>query len=79
MSEFRRRSLRHLEKIMQRKPDKSAKDTPPYRCKNCLYFQPGFRYRRCLYTKCRFGLKDRQIFRDKPVPVRYTVLGKKVR
>ena len=78
MGEFRTRSLKHLEKIMKRKPDKAAGDIPPRRCQDCMYYQPRFRYRKCFYTKCKFGLTDRQIFRDKPVPVKYTVMRKKV-
>lgn len=78
MGELRNRSLRHFEKIMKRKPDVSSRDTPLHRCKDCMYYQPRFRYRKCFYTKCKFGLTDRQIFRDKPVPVKYTVMRKKV-
>lgn len=40
--------------------------------------QPRFRYRKYFYTKRKYGLTDRQIFRDKPVPVKYTVMRKKV-
>ncbi len=40
--------------------------TPP-RCSQCRYYQPAFRYRRCLFSSCPYG-KDKDVaFRKKPL------------
>lgn len=79
MGEFRDRSLRHYEKMMQRKPEQTSNKRTPRRCSECEYYQPRFRYRKCLYTRCRYGLSERKIFRDKPIPDKYSVMRRKVK
>ena len=41
------------------------KATP--RCKNCCYYHPDFKYRRCLYATCPYGKPDSEVFRQKPL------------
>lgn len=37
------------------------------RCRNCAYYHPEFRYRRCLYSVCPYGKGDADVFRKKPL------------
>ena len=41
------------------------KSTP--QCKNCCYYHPDFKYRRCLYSTCLDGKPDSEVFRQKPL------------
>lgn len=59
-------NLRHLEKMMQRVPGYARDKRVPKCCRQCEFYQPKFRFRKCLYTRCRYGL-DRQIFRIHPL------------
>ena len=38
------------------------------RCKNCCYYHPDFKYRRCLYSICPYGKPENEVFRQKPLP-----------
>ncbi|MCD8122841.1 MAG: hypothetical protein LUE65_11540 [Clostridiales bacterium] len=37
----------------------------PLSCKQCAYYQPGFKYRKCLFAECYYR-KDINVFRRKP-------------
>lgn len=37
------------------------------RCRNCAYYHPDFRYRKCLFATCPYGKPDRDVFRQKPL------------
>ena len=37
------------------------------RCRNCAYYHPEFRYRRCLYAVCPYGKADADVFRKRPL------------
>ena len=37
-------------------------------CRNCPYYHPEFKYRRCLLSSCPFGKPEKCIFRDRPLP-----------
>ncbi len=37
----------------------------PRSCKQCEYYQPRFKYRKCLFAEC-FYKKDVDVFRRKP-------------
>ena len=39
----------------------------PPKCSCCLYYQPKFRYRRCLYALCPYGKESNCAFRKKPL------------
>ena len=53
--------FRHYEKLM-----KKAGDQAPASCRKCPYFQPEFKYRSCLYTRCPYD-HGRSTLRDKPL------------
>lgn len=36
-------------------------------CRNCWYYHPEFRYRRCLYATCLYGKGNEVVFRKKPL------------
>jgi len=52
-----------------------AKDPPECRC--CLYYQPDFRYRRCLFSECPYGKARNTAFRKKPLR-NEKIIGKEV-
>lgn len=54
-----------LRKLMQENPNKSAREIPKG-CRGCMYFQPDWKYRKCTWTKCCYGIcKD--VFRKHPL------------
>ena len=48
----------------------SDKDLQRYRhyesCAKCQYYQPDFKYRKCLYARCPYQ-RDAEIFRKRPL------------
>ena len=36
------------------------------KCENCPYYQPDFKYRKCLYARCPYQ-RDTEIFRRRPL------------
>ena len=57
--------FRHYEKLMKasRKEDINKK---PSSCAECQYYQPYFKYRKCLHARCLYGY-DADVFRKKPL------------
>lgn len=47
---------------------KIDKNHEPPKCSRCLYYQPDFRYRRCLYARCPYGKDEAAVFRKKVLP-----------
>ena len=51
-------------------PPKKAQKTgigeKPPSCAKCQYYQPDFKYRKCLYARCPYQ-RDTEIFRKKPL------------
>ena len=48
-------------------PPKVDRNREPPKCRCCPYYQPDFRYWKCLYATCPYG-KDRSTpFRNKPL------------
>ena len=48
-------------------PSNVDRNREPPKCRCCPYYQPDFRYRKCLYANCPYG-KDRSTpFRNKPL------------
>lgn len=70
MSEKEAGRLRHYEKLVRVSSNKDAAADPagkkPVSCPKCMYYQPEFEYRKCLYARCPFG-KEAEIFRRKPL------------
>ena len=64
--------MRKQEKILKscEKLVKAAKRTPsvnkPVSCARCVYYRPDFKYRRCQYSRCPFGMCN-DVFRKKPL------------
>ena len=36
-------------------------------CRNCLYYQPRFRYRKCLLASCPYGKGHNYSYRKRPL------------
>ena len=53
---------------LQKTPLKIDKNRQPPKCSQCLYYQPEFRYRKCLYAICPYGKNDKAVFRNKILP-----------
>jgi len=37
------------------------------RCRDCPYYHPDFKYRRCLYASCPYGKSESEVFRKHPL------------
>ena len=57
--------FRHYEKLMKESRKSINKQKPPS-CAKCEYYQPYFKYRKCLHTRCPYGF-DADIFRKNPL------------
>lgn len=57
--------IRRIEKIM-RNPSGPTRDLVPKTCKECMYYQPDWKYRQCTFLKCHYG-KKKAVFRKKPL------------
>ena len=58
--------LKRCKKLLETPPKLDRNREPP-KCRCCPYYQPDFRYRKCLYATCPYG-KDRSTpFRNKPL------------
>ena len=70
-----RREDERLKRYMkQRKavPERKKLKTHPI-CRLCTYYQPQFRYRRCLFAACPYGKGPEAVFRNKPLGRKYIV------
>ena len=67
MDEQSRRTYLFYDRLMRKKPETPSYRSIPKRCEDCMYYQPKFRFRICLFARCRYGLTDRKIFRDHPL------------
>lgn len=59
-------AIQRYKRMMEATPVINRQKTPPG-CRNCMYFQPRFRYRSCLFASCPYGKKGSAIFRRKPL------------
>ena len=48
-------------------PPKVDRNKEPPKCRLCPYYQPEFRYRKCLYATCPYGKDCNAAFRRKPL------------
>lgn len=60
------RRYEKLAKAAKREKLESASDHKPGSCAHCLYYRPDFKYRRCQFTRCPYGM-DKDVFRKKPL------------
>ncbi len=56
----------YLQKLKKKAIEIEQKHSGP-RCSQCWYYQPKFRYRRCLYATCPHGKGNDAVFRKKPL------------
>jgi len=66
--------LKHCRNLMAAPPEVDRNREPP-KCKNCMYYQPEFRYRRCLYASCPYGKGRNTAFRKQPLKEEKIALG----
>ena len=59
-------TFKKLKKLMETPPQVDRNRTPPP-CRICPFYQPSFRYRKCLYVVCPYGKNGRAAFRRKPL------------
>ena len=38
------------------------------KCRQCCYYHPDFKDRRCLFATCPYGKPEMEYFRQKPLP-----------
>jgi hypothetical protein len=55
-----------FQKLMKKVSEIDRNKSGP-RCSQCWYYQPKFRYRRCLYATCPYGKGNEAVFRKKPL------------
>lgn len=67
-------AFRKLKKLMETLPQVDRNRTPPS-CRICPFFQPGFRYRKCLYAECPYGKKAAAIYRRRPLRSERIIAG----
>ena len=53
-------------KLLETPPMVDRNKEPP-KCRLCPYYQPEFRYRKCLYATCPYGKDRNAAFRRKPL------------
>ena len=54
------REFRELDRMMRQVPNHGRRK--PESCESCMYYQPEFKYRTCLYARCPYGIK-KDVFR----------------
>ena len=46
---------------------KTDRNKEPPKCRLCQYYQPDFRYRRCIFSSCPYGKDRNSAFRKNPL------------
>ncbi len=57
-------TFKKLKKLMETPPQVDRHRTPPS-CRICSFYQPSFRYRKCLYAVCPYGKDGRASAEDR--------------
>lgn len=57
--------LKRYEKLVKA-AKKAGPASKPASCARCIYYRPDFKYRRCQYSRCPYGMCD-DVFRKKPL------------
>ena len=68
--------LNRCRKLLLKPKDIDRNKMPP-KCRNCMFYQPDFRYRRCLYSICPLGKNSKSVFRNSPLPEEKIIPEKK--
>ena len=58
--------LNRCKKLLET-PLKVDRNREPPKCRLCPYYQPEFRYRKCLYASCPYGKARNTAFRKHPL------------
>lgn len=66
MSDKNMQRFRRYEKLMKESQKRKDPAYKPPSCAKCAYYQPDFKYRKCLYARCPYG-RDAEIFRKRPL------------
>ena len=59
-------SLNFYRNLMKRDVTVDRNKTAP-KCRQCCYYHPDFKYRKCLFSTGPYGKQDKDIFRRKPL------------
>ncbi len=59
-------SLNFYRNLMKRDVPVDRNKTAP-KCRQCCYYHPDFKYRKCLFSTCPYGKTEKEIFRHKPL------------
>lgn len=65
MSEKEMQRFRHYEALMKKSRKTAGGEKPPS-CAKCQYYQPDFKFRKCLHARCPYG-RDTEVFRKRPL------------
>ena len=65
MSEKEMQRVRHYEALMKKSRKTAGGEKPPS-CAKCQYYQPDFKFRKCLHARCPYG-RDTEVFRKRPL------------
>ena len=76
--EERKQHLRQLDSLMKQQPAAGDARKAPPNCRHCPYYQPDFKYRTCLYSRCEF-YENVNVFRKRPRESDFQGLPKVVR
>ena len=66
--------LNRYRKLLEASPKVDRNKEPP-KCRICPYYQPEFRYRKCLYAACPYGKAHNIAFRKRPLRSEKIVAG----
>ena len=66
--------LNRCKKLLATQPKVDRNREPP-KCRLCPYYQPEFRYRKCLYADCPYGKTHNTAFRNRPLRSEKIVAG----
>ena len=66
MSEKDLQRFRHYEKLIKESQKATDPGKKPSSCEKCMYHQPDFKYRKCLYTWCPYK-RETEIFWKRPL------------
>ena len=58
--------LNFYRKLMRHEVTVDRNKTAP-KCRQCCYYHPDFKYRKCLLATCPYGKPDSEVFRQKPL------------
>ena len=66
MSDKEIQRFRRYEKLVKKSQKAKDPGEKPPSCPNCPYYQPDFKYRKCLHARCPYG-RDAEVFRKRPL------------